>query len=332
MNADLNQFRLLPPAASEFAQRSDLIFWVVFATCAAIVLLLIVLVVGFSVRYRAAAQVDRTAPPRSHAGLEWTWIIGFTLYGLAVFGWAARTYFDMSTPPAAARTIYVVGKQWMWKVQHASGRREINELHVPIGEPIRLVLRSEDVIHSFYLPAFRVKQDALPTRYTQEWFTPTQVGEYFIFCAEYCGSEHARMRGRVYVMPREQFAAWLAGGDAGPVPGKPGTPEAPLALRGQGAFYRLGCNACHARGATVVAPRLDGLFGREVHLHNNDTVIADENYIRESILNPDAKLVAGFPAPSLMPTYRGLVRDDEISDLIEFIKSLQQGWPEEAVP
>lgn len=325
-------FHLLPPGASESAASVDLIFWVLVITSSLIVLLLAVLVVTFGVRYRAGSKASRANPPRSMAFLEVLWIVIFTVYGLVIFFWAAGVFFRDSQPPSDARTIYVVGKQWMWKIQHESGRREINELHVPLGDPIRLVMHSQDVIHSFYVPAFRLKQDVLPNRYTSLWFTAKKPGEYFLFCAEYCGADHSRMRGRVKVMEPADFQRWLSAGPGAAIPGTPGTPQAPLVGKGAGAFSRLGCGACHGLGATLIAPRLDGLFGREVHLRNDETVIADENYIRESILNPSAKIVAGFPSPSLMPTYLGRVNDQDIIELIQFLKSIKDGWHPESAP
>jgi cytochrome c oxidase subunit 2 len=222
--------------------------------------------------------------------------------------------------------VYVVAKQWMWKVQHPGGRREINTLHVPRGRAVKLTLTSQDVIHSFYVPAFRVKMDVLPDRYTTAWFQATKTGTFHLFCAEYCGTEHSLMRGRVVVMEPAAYQAWLGpGAQQEPIPGMPGTAEAPLRVHGRGAFFQAGCNACHVPDSDLRAPRLEWLFGSEVQLRNGQTVRADEEYLRESILEPNAKAVAGYPTPSLMPTYRGQVSEEQVVELIEYIKSLAPG-------
>ncbi len=320
-----------PAQASRGAVQVDIIFIAMIALSALVILLVGALILGFGLKYRAASTAYRSDTLGHTTALEVTWIVVPLFLMLGVFVWAATVFFDLTTPPAEARTIYVVGKQWMWKVQHPSGRQEINELHVPAGEPVKLVLSSQDVIHSFFVPAFRVKQDALPGAYTTLWFEPTTIGEYFLFCAEYCGTDHAGMRGRVVVMSPANYQRWLGGGPVlqAPVPGVPGSPQAPLALGGRGPFYRFGCNACHVPDAAVRAPRLDGLYGREVKLNNDQVVIADEQYLRESILDPNARIVAGYDAPSLMPTYKGQINEQQLVELIEFIKSIEEGWPEE---
>ena len=252
-----------------------------------------------------------------------------------IFLWAAKTFYDIVQAPSNARTIYVTGRQWMWKVQHPEGRQEINSLHVPLGEPVRLVLRSQDVIHSFYVPVFRLKQDVLPGRYTSLWFVANQEGEFHLFCAEYCGVDPSLMRGTIRVMKPEAFEKWLTAEaeEPAPIPETPGALGGPMALHlpREHPFRAFGCVSCHLPNANVLAPRLDSLFGTPVRLKNDETVIADEQYIRESILYPNARIVAGYDSPSLMPTFQGQISEEEMIELIEFIKSLDEGWAQEEI-
>jgi cytochrome c oxidase subunit 2 len=229
---------------------------------------------------------------------------------MVMFTWGASIYFNESRPPDNALDIYVVGKQWMWKLEHLGGQREINELHIPVGRAVRLTMTSEDAIHSFFVPAFRTKQDAVPGRYTTTWFTPTKAGKYHLFCAEYCGTNHSRMGGWVYVMAPRDYEAWLSGGTSG----------GSLAENGQKLFDELACGNCHKPDGSGRCPSLTGLFGKTVQLAGGGTVQADEGYIRESILQPQAKIVAGYGP--IMPTFQGLVTEEGVTQLIEYIKSL----------
>ena len=242
--------------------------------------------------------------------LEILWsVIPFGLT-MVMFTWGASIYFNESRPPDNALDIYVVGKQWMWKLEHLGGQREINELHIPVGRAVRLTMTSEDAIHSFFVPAFRTKQDAVPGRYTTTWFTPTKAGKYHLFCAEYCGTNHSRMGGWVYVMAPRDYEAWLSGGTSG----------GSLAENGQKLFDELACGNCHKPDGSGRCPSLTGLFGKTVQLAGGGTVKADEGYIRESILQPQAKIVAGYGP--IMPTFQGLVTEEGVMQLIEYIKSL----------
>ena len=229
-----------------------------------------------------------------------------------MFAWGASIFFTESRPPADSMEIYVIGKQWMWKVQHMEGQREINELHIPVDRNIKLTMTSEDVIHDFYVPAFRTKSDVLPGRYTTEWFRPTRVGEYHIFCAEYCGTKHSGMIGTVYVMAPQQFDAWLSGGGA----------QGSLAQKGEALFQQLGCVTCHQAEADRQGrcPNLHGIYGKSQELNSGKVVVADATYIRESILNPSAKIVKGYE--NIMPTFSGLVTEDGVQQLIEYVKSI----------
>jgi cytochrome c oxidase subunit II len=344
--ADLFSFPLFPDRASTGAARVDHVYFAMLILCGGITLLVAGLLTIFCVKYRAGSSADRTGRIRHVLKFELTWITAMFIAFVAIFIWAASIFFQNETPPLDARTIYVVGKQWMWKAEHAGGQREINELHIPVNQPTKLVLASQDVIHSFYVPAFRMKQDAVPGRFTSIWFTPNKVGEYHLFCAELCGPEHSGMTGSVVVMDPAEFEHWLASepmtttqAEASwaaatdrpttSIPGTPGARGASLSVSGRGSFYQLGCNACHTPQASIRAPRLDGLWHRYTKLINGQLVLVDEQYIRESILNPNAKIVAGYSQPSLMPTYQGQVTEDQLIELVEFIKSLEHGWPEE---
>jgi cytochrome c oxidase subunit 2 len=227
-----------------------------------------------------------------------------------IFVWAADVYFALHRPPDQTLEIYSTGKRWMWKFQHLDGKSEINELHVPLGRAVKVTFTSEDVLHSLYFPSFRVKADAIPGRYSSVWFTPTKVGEYHIFCAEYCGTQHSGMIGRVTVMEPAAYQTWLSGGG-----------EGPLSARGERLFTELACNTCHLTDGSGRGPSLVDKFGTTEQLANGTTVTVDDGYVRESILNPQAKLVAGYQP--LMPTFQGLVSEDSIMALIEYVKSLQ---------
>jgi cytochrome c oxidase subunit 2 len=237
-------------------------------------------------------------------------VVPFLLTAI-MFVWGAKLFFHMNRTPDDAMTVNVVGKQWMWKLQHPTGQREINELHVPVHRAVKLTLTSEDVIHSFYVPAFRIKMDAVPGRYQTAWFKATKTGSYHLFCAEYCGAEHARMVGRVVVLEPGAYQTWLAGGP---------TPESPVRA-GEKLFTDLNCSTCHRADAAGRGPVLEGLFGRRVTLQNGETVVADEAYLRESILNPAARVVAGYQP--VMPTYLGQVSEESVMQLIAYLRSLK---------
>ena len=241
------------------------------------------------------------------------------LITLIIFFWGANIYFAMSRPPDETLNIYVVGKQWMWKIQHTDGTREINELHVPVGRAVRLIMTSEDVLHDFSIPAFRVKADVIPGRYTQIWFEATKPGRYHLFCAEYCGTRHSGMTGQIVVMDAADYQTWLSGG----------APEGSLASAGEKLFAELACNTCHRPDSRGRGPVLAGIFGRPVQLQNGETVTADEQYLRESILQPSAKVTAGYQP--VMPAFQGIVTEEQLLALIEYVKSLstpqQQALP-----
>ena len=302
--------RLFPVQASTFAPDVDHLLYFLLAVAVFFSLAIFCSIFYFAIRYRRRSENE--LPRAIHGGmaLEILWsVIPFGLT-MVMFTWGASIYFNESRPPDNALDVYVVGKQWMWKLEHLGGQREINELHIPVGRAVRLTMTSEDAIHSFFVPAFRTKQDAVPGRYTTTWFKPTKVGKYHLFCAEYCGTNHSRMGGWVYVMAPRDFEAWLSGGTSG----------GSLAENGQKLFDELACGNCHKPDGSGRCPSLTGLFGKTVQLAGGATVKADEGYIRESILQPQAKIVAGYGP--IMPTFQGLVTEEGVLQLIEYIKSL----------
>lgn len=304
-------FRLLPERASTLAGEVDALFLFLVAVTIFFVLLIAAAIVFFMIRYRRRKAADVGAPIHGSTRLEIAWTAIPLVIVLFLFAWGAKVFFAISRPPADAVEYYVVGKQWMWKFQHPDGRREINELHVPVGLPVKLTMTSEDVIHSLYVPAFRVKADVLPDRYTTVWFEATRPGRYHLFCAEYCGAEHSVMGGWVHVLTPSDYEDWLAGEGAGPS----------LLASGEELFTQRACNTCHRTDTSVRAPLLAGLFGTEVKLKDGSTVVADDNYLRESILNPAAKVVDGYEP--IMPTYQGQIGEEELVQLIIYVKSLE---------
>jgi cytochrome c oxidase subunit II len=303
------QLRWLPAVASSSASRYDVLFGFFVLLTAFVALALFVLIVYFSIRYRAGSNADRTAPPSNNRVLELSWTGTPLLIFIGVFVWAAYDYAQLYETPSDAMPVYVVAKQWMWKLQHTNGRREIDELHVPLGRPVRLVMTSQDVIHSFFVPAFRVKQDVVPGRYTSLWFTPTQLGEFRLFCAEYCGTDHAGMEGRIVVMQPAEFSRWLSAQAA--------TSE--LAAQGYALFRQHGCSGCHNAQSSIHAPDLTGLIGRRVHLQDGRELVADDEYVRDSVLLPRKDVVAGFEP--IMPSFAGQWSEEDIRALIEYIRS-----------
>lgn len=308
-------FHLLQTPASKEAFRVDTLFGAMVLLCGFVAIAVLLLMVVFAVRYRRGSKADRSHPKRKLLWLEATWTLTPLAIFIGIFVWTAHDYMRLYDPPPDALPVYVVAKQWMWKLQHRNGRREINELHVPLGQPVVLNMTSQDVIHSFYVPAFRLKQDVLPGRYTSLWFTPTEVGEYHLFCAEYCGSEHSRMEGRIVVMRPDAYARWAAAGPAQPS----------LAQYGFTLFRKLGCSGCHTAGSTVNAPLLQGLPGRTVHLQDGRSLVADDAYIRDSILLPRKDVVAGFQP--VMPSFAGQVSEEDIQALIAYLRSSGEAPP-----
>ncbi len=272
-------------------------------------------IVYFVLKYRRGAQVDRRRDPnRSNTAIEVTWSVLPLLLSMVIFGWGAAIYFRAHRPPPDCHEVNVLAKQWMWHIQHSGGQREINTLHVPVGRPVRLRMISEDVIHSFFVPAFRLKQDVLPGRYVTMWFEANKAGRFHLFCAEYCGTSHSRMIGEVVALEPAEFAEWLQGG---PI-------QAPE-VAGEALFAKYRCNTCHTAAINPRCPTLGGLFGSKVTLQDRSTLIADEAYVRESILQPNAKIVAGYQP--LMPSFTGQISELELFDLVAYLKSLGEPTP-----
>ena len=304
-------FPIFPEQASTSAAHVDALYFFLIAITVFFSLLIAGLVLFFGIRYRRRQGDGLPAPPPHATALELGWTLIPLAIVMVIFVWGTSVYFHISRPPDDAMNILVTGKRWMWKLQHLTGRREINELHVPVGRAVRLTMTSEDVIHSFYVPAFRVKADVFPGRYSTLWFEPSKPGRYHLFCSEYCGTKHSEMGGWITVLEPAEFQAWLAGiapGDASP------------ASVGEKLFTSLGCATCHRKDSKGRGPLLDGLIGKSVELASGQRLTADEDYVRESIVNPGAKLVSGYAA--LMPTFRGLVSEEGLLALIEYIKSL----------
>lgn len=304
-------FPLFPPSASSAATEMDLLYLFITAICVFFTVLVAALVVVFAIKFRRRHPDEVGADIHGSLALELTWTVIPFVLSMIMFVWGADLFFRLARPPADAMEIFVVGKQWMWKVQHPDGKREINELHVPIGRNVRITLGSEDVIHDFSVPAFRVKMDAVPGKHTTLWFNATKPGTYHLFCAEYCGTKHSGMIGQVIAMEPEAYQTWLTGADAG----------VPPAQAGEKLFAEFGCATCHKNEGGGVGPSLAGVSGHTVALVDGRTVVADDNYLRESIMAPMAKIVRGFvPA---MPTFQGQVNEEQLMQLIAYIKTLK---------
>jgi cytochrome c oxidase subunit 2 len=308
----LAQVPLFPESASAIASRIDGLFFFLVAITGTVAVGVSILIIYFAVRYRRRGSNAKTPRILGSNWLEGLWSGIPMLIFIAMFLWGAQIFLALARPPQDAMEIYVVGKQWMWKIQHPGGQREINQLHVPLGRPVELTLTSEDVIHDFFVPAFRTKIDVLPWRYVHTWFTATKTGRFHLFCSQYCGTNHAGMAGFVEVMEPADFEAWLAE-----------RAEGSLALEGRKLFLKLQCITCHSADSRARAPNLENLFGQTVQLRGGGTVLADDSYIRESILDPQAKVTSGWEP--IMPTYRGQVDEEDIVKLLAFIKSLQTG-------
>jgi cytochrome c oxidase subunit 2 len=266
-------------------------------------------------RYRRRSDSDRTADIKGHRGLEIAWSVIPSVLLLGLFIWGFTGFISASVPPKDALQIRVRAQKWIWSFSYPDAGIVTDELVVPVGKPVQVTLTSADVIHSFFIPAFRVKKDVLPNRYTVVWFQPSEIGEYDLKCAEYCGRDHSRMRAKVRVVSQQAYQDWLDSG------GGMGGEGMPLAKIGEKLITRFGCVACHTTdGTRKVGPSFKGVFGHEVQLSDGTTVIADENYIRESIMDPQAKLVAGFGP--LMPTFKGLCSDANVEAIIEYLKTL----------
>lgn len=308
-----DSFPLIPQRASELAREVDALFLVSLGILVFFTVSISAVIVYFMLRYRRRSEFEVGQPPKEAIVLEIVWSIIPLAILMCMFVWGTSVFFKAARPPADALEFTVIGKQWMWKIQHPEGNREINELHVPVNQAIKLTMTSEDVVHSFFIPAMRVKRDVIPGRYTTLWFRPDRTGTYHLFCAEYCGAEHSQMIGKVVVMEPQDYEAWLAGGGSGVVE----------TASGEDLFMAKACNTCHREDSAALAPILIGIVGHEVEMTDGSKVLVDNEYLRESILNPSAKIVAGFNP--VMPTYQGQLSEEEVLNLITYIRDLSGG-------
>src|SRR5687768_2166579 len=303
---------LIPEQASTLAPRVDQLYWFIIAITAFFGILVTVLVIAFAFKYHTHDPMKVGAPITGSIPLELGWSIIPFLISVVIFAYSADVFFDIHRPPDQTIEIYATGKRWMWKFQHLDGKSEINELHVPLGRAVKITFTSEDVLHSLFFPAFRTKADAIPGRYSSVWFTATKLGEFHLFCAEYCGTRHSGMVGRVVVMEPAEYQAWLTGGVVG----------GSLSQRGEQLFNDLACNTCHRTdGTTGRGPSLVNKFGNSERLTTGEVVTVDESYIRESILRPHVKVVTPFEP--LMPTFQGLISEENVMALVEYVKTLK---------
>ena len=301
---------LQPPAASSIADGVDKLYLVLTGITLFFTVLIFSIIFYFMVKYRRRSPDEKPGPTHTSMFLELSWTIIPSLICVVLFVWSARLYVRNARPPAASTEMFVIGKQWMWHIQHPEGPREINELHVPVGVPVKLTMTSQDVIHDFYVPAFRVKKDALPGRYTSLWFEANQTGTYHLFCAQYCGTNHAQMIGWVYVMTPPDYAAWLAAGEK----------IESMAQQGERLFTQLGCTSCHVAEGTGRAPSLVGIYGRPEKLANGETRIVDESLIHDAIILPNSVHLPNYQP--IMPTFKGQVNEDQVNQLVAYVKSL----------
>lgn len=300
-----------PDSASTVSGEVNWFYSIMLVVCTLVATGIAIFLIYSAIRYRRGRHNEMGSQRRYYMLAEVTWITLPFLAFMGMFAYGAKLYFDIERPPDNAETMYVVAKQWMWKLQHAEGQREINELHIPVGRPVKLVMTSQDVIHSFFVPAFRTKQDVLPGRYTMTWFEATKPGKYHLFCAEYCGTKHSGMIGWIYVLSQHDYQKWLT----------TGAPEGSLASQGEKYFHQFGCANCHHFSDQGRCPNLKGLYGTHVQVASGGSVLADETYIRESILNPNAKIVYGFQA-NVMPNFTGQLTEEQVLALVAYIKAI----------
>jgi cytochrome c oxidase subunit 2 len=308
---------IFPEQASTFAWQVDLMYAYLWAITGFFTIGIVIAIIFLAIKYREKTKYASGAEIHGSMALETTWSVIPFIISMTVFLGGALIYYTQYRMPKDAMEVYVVGKQWMWKVQHETGQREINELHIPVGRNVKLTMTTEDVLHNFSVPAFRTKADVVPGRYTYLWFNATKPGKYRIFCMEYCGLNHSGMGGYVYVMEQRDFDNWLAGGgDSNQTPVEAGKDlfEA-----------KLGCSSCHQAGSGQRGPRLENLFGSDQKLTTGEVVKADDNYIRNSILNPQSQIVEGYQP--IMPTFKGQVTEEQLNSLVAYIKSLSGTTP-----
>jgi cytochrome c oxidase subunit 2 len=309
------KFPLFPEAASKAAQQTDYLYWGLILLSVMVILVVGCPIIYFLFKYREGKPADRRPIQLPQTTIEITWTLIPMLVMICFYVWGAKHYLVLERPPVAAMEINVVGKQWMWKIQHPEGNREINELHVPVGRIIKLIMTSQDAIHSLFLPEFRIKQDVVPGRYTTEWFKAERPGIYHLFCSEYCGTLHSGMIGRVVAMSPAGYEQWLSSGQ----------PASTLIQSGEQLYRELGCSGCHSGSSVVRAPPLEGLYHKPVPLASGEVVTADEAYLRDSILFPAKQIVGGYTND--MPSFRGRVSEEQLLQLIAYLKNLANTAP-----
>jgi len=309
-------FPIFPPEASKVAQQTDYLYWALLSLSALTIIVVFGPMIYFLFKYRRGRKANRRQLHMPETMIEITWSLIPMVVFTGLFAWGANVYWTIEWPPPDAMEIDVVGKQWMWKVEHPEGNREIDELHVPLGRNIKLTLASQDVIHSFFLPAFRIKQDVVPGRYSTLWFKADKLGTFHLFCSEYCGTHHSAMGGSIVVMTPDAYQKWLMQGAPGPT----------MAQEGERIFREYGCSGCHVNSSIVRAPPLEGVYGRPVPLQGGSIVTADEAYIRDSILLPAKDIVAGYTND--MPSFQGHISEDDLMKLIAYIRSISDTTPQ----
>lgn len=317
----------MPQQASTIAEKVDALYLFLWGVTAFFTLLIFALILFFAVKYKRGRVADRSNAPDTDHKLEAVWIILPLAISLVIFGWATAIFFEQVRPPADAVEYFATGKQWMWKFQSPEGKREVNELHVPKGRNIKVTMTSEDVLHDLFFPAFRTKADVLPGRYTNVWFNATKTGTFHIFCAEYCGMQHSLMIGKVIVMEPNDYERWLTTATSGTAGQATAAGNETPAQAGERLFTQYGCQTCHQSTSGALGPALAGVYGAEVELQSGDKVKADDNYLRESILNSSAKIVKGYQG--VMPNFKGQISEEEVMSLIAYIKA-QKGSGETA--
>ncbi len=304
-----------PEQASSIARSVDQLYLFLTAVTLFFTVLIFSIIFYFMIKYRRRSPNERPKAIEGSFPLEVLWTAIPTLIVALIFVWSSVLYFRNAEPPKGAMEIFVTGKQWMWKIEHPEGQREINELHVPLGRPVKLTMTSEDVIHDFFVPAFRVKKDVLPGRYTTLWFEATKVGTFHLFCAQYCGAFHAGMIGSIIVQEPDEYERWLAGG----------APGESIEQAGEKVFQASGCSTCHVADGTGLGPSLLGVYGNPVKLTTGETVTADDAYMRESIVLPKAKIVLGYSP--IMPSFEGQMTDEQLNNVIAYLRALGKAQP-----